>query len=47
MIPIRIDANIVEQARQTDMLDFLEKRHGFTFTHRAACTAAASTPALL
>ena len=34
LIVIRMDSNIVEQARQTDMLAFLEKRHGFNFTHR-------------
>lgn len=31
---IRIDENSVEQARHTDMLVFLEKRHGFTFAHQ-------------
>lgn len=29
-----IDATIVAQARATDMIIFLEKRHGFTFAHR-------------
>ena len=46
MIPIRIDANIVEQARQTDMLDFLEKRHGFTFTHRGGVYRCRQHPSL-
>lgn len=31
---IRIDEKLVEQARHTDMLAFLEKYHGFTFTHQ-------------
>lgn len=46
MIPIRIDANIVEQARQTDMLAFLEKRHSFTFTHRGGVFRCRQHPSL-
>lgn len=29
-----IDKNTVEQARNADVIDFLEKRYGFTFVHR-------------
>ena len=29
-----IDERIIEQARNADMIAFLEKRHGFTFAHR-------------
>ena len=29
-----IDKNIVEQARNADIIAFLEKYHGFTFAHR-------------
>lgn len=31
---IRIDEKLIEQARHTDMLVFLEKYHGFTFAHQ-------------
>jgi len=30
---IIIDTKLVGQARSTDILAFLEQRHGFTFTH--------------
>lgn len=33
-----IDSKLVEQARNTDMLAFLEQRHGFTFARRGVDT---------
>ena len=46
LIVIRIDSNIVEQARHTDVLAFLEKRHGFTFTHRGGMYRCRQHPSL-
>ena len=46
MIVIRIDANIVEQARSADVLAFLEKHHGFTFTHRGGVYRCRQHPSL-
>lgn len=41
-----IDSKLVEQARNTDMLVFLEQHHGFTFAHRGGVYRCRQHPSL-
>ena len=41
-----IDKMTVERARETDMIDFFEKHHGFTFTHRGGIYRCHQHPSL-
>ena len=40
---MRIDENIIAQARTADVLAFFEKHNGFTFAHRGESTGVSNT----
>ena len=42
-----IDNAIVERVRNTDIIDFFEKNHGFTFTHRGGVYRCKQHPSLI